>query len=477
MDYFPLFLNVRGRAVLVVGGGSVAARKIGLLRAAGARVTVGAPALDAELATLVERGELRWQRGEFDRNWLPHQTLVIAATDDRAVNAKVARGADALNIPVNVVDDPELSRFIVPAIVDRSPIVIAISSGGRAPVLARRVRAQLESVLDESLGQLADLAERFRGRAKQLFHSVSARRQFWERVFDSAVPSLIKARRQDEAERQVLALLNAAENPQPATSAQSTAGHVSLVGAGPGDPGLLTLNALRALQQADVIVHDQLVSPAVLALARRDADLIDVGKKAGDHKTSQERINALLVELAQQGKRVVRLKGGDPFIFGRGGEELEQLRAHAVSFDVVPGITAALACGAYAGIPLTHREHAQSVRFVTAHCQQSQDSLDWPSLARDRQTVVFYMGVAQLATIRSQLLQHGRDGTTPFALIENGSRPEQRVVTGQLAELPEKAAAFAVKSPALLVVGEVAALADSLHWFGQLQRSAPAQAA
>lgn len=475
MDYFPLFLNIRDRAVLVVGGGSVAARKIALLRAAGARVTVGAPALDAELAALVERGELRWQRGEFDRNWLPHQTLVIAATDDRAVNAKVARGADALNIPVNVVDDPELSRFIVPAIVDRSPIVIAISSGGRAPVLARRVRAQLESVLDESLGQLADLAERFRGQVKQLFRSVSARRQFWEQVFDSAVPALIKARRQDEAEQLLSALLDSSQQ-QPDTSAVHT-GHVSLVGAGPGDPGLLTLNALRALQQADVIVHDQLVSPAVLALARRDADLIDVGKKAGDHKTSQERINALLVELAQQGKRVVRLKGGDPFIFGRGGEELEQLRAHQVSFDVVPGITAALACGAYAGIPLTHREHAQSVRFITAHCQQSQDALDWPSLARDRQTLVFYMGVAQLTTIRDQLLQHGRDGNTPFALIENGSRPEQRVITGQLAELPEKAAAYAVRSPALLVVGEVAALADSLHWFGQLQRSLPAQAA
>ncbi|NQD36339.1 uroporphyrinogen-III C-methyltransferase [Permianibacter sp. IMCC34836] len=481
MDYFPLFLNLHGRPVLVVGGGAVAARKIDLLRTAGARVTVGAPELLPELAALVSTGTLQWQQGEFDRNWLPHNTLVIAATDDRAVNARVARGAEALNIPVNVVDDPELSRFIVPAIVDRSPLLIAISSGGRAPVLARRVRAQLETVLDESLGRLADLAERFRGKAKQVFRSVGERRLFWEKVFDSNVPALVKAHQDADAEHAISQLL--AGEAVNRSTAVTAPGQVSLVGAGPGDPGLLTINALRALQRADVIVHDQLVSQAVLDLARRDAELIDVGKKAGDHKTSQERINALLVTLARQGKKVVRLKGGDPFIFGRGGEELEQLRAHDIRFDVVPGITAALACGAYAGIPLTHREHAQSVRFVTAHCQaktgdsSSHEPLDWPSLARDRQTLVFYMGVAQLETIRTQLQAHGRAGSTPFALIENGSRPEQRVITGTLADLPEQAAAFAVRSPALLVVGEVAALAETLHWYGQLPQQAAAKAA
>jgi uroporphyrin-III C-methyltransferase / precorrin-2 dehydrogenase / sirohydrochlorin ferrochelatase len=474
MDYFPLFLNLRDRPVLVVGGGAVAARKIELLRSAGAWVTVGAPTLLPELQALVAANELRWRPGEFDRNWLPHNTLIIAATDDRAVNVKVARGAEALNIPANVVDDPELSGFIVPAIVDRSPVIVAISSGGRAPVLARRVRAQLETVLDESLGRLAELAERFRDQVKQRFRSIGERRLFWEKIFDSAVPTLVKAQQDHDADQLLLQLLDS----ETTTTAAQHTGHVSLVGAGPGDPGLLTVNALRALQRADVIVHDQLVSKAVLDLARRDAELIDVGKKAGDHKTSQERINELLVELAQQGKQVVRLKGGDPFIFGRGGEELEQLRARAVRFDVIPGITAALACGAYAGIPLTHREHAQSVRFVTAHCQQSQDSLDWPGLARERQTLVFYMGVAQLATIRAQLLEHGRDADTPFALIENGSRPEQRVITGRLTELPEKAAAWAVRSPALLVVGEVAALAETLNWFGQLQTDMPvAQAA
>ena len=470
MDYFPLFLKLDRQPVLVVGGGDVAERKIALLRAAGAVVTVGAPTLTPVLQAQVEQQALHWRNGEFQDAWLTGQRLVIAATDDRSVNARVYHGAEARGIPVNVVDDPELSRFIVPAIVDRSPIVIAISSGGRAPVLARRVRAQLETVLDESLGRLADLAERFRERAKQVFGSVSARRKFWERVFDSEIPALIKARRDAEADTQLTTLLNEAEQQ---SHEPAPRGHVSLVGAGPGDPGLLTLNALRALQQADVIVHDQLVSKAVLDLARRDADLLDVGKKAGDHKTEQQRINDVLVTLAQAGKKVVRLKGGDSFIFGRGGEELEALVAHGISFDVVPGITAALACGAYAGIPLTHREHAQSVRLVTAHCQRGSDgvvtdTLDWPSLARDRQTLVFYMGVAQLETIRSQLIRHGRDAGTPFALIENGSRPEQRVITGTLANLPEQAAAFAVRSPALLVVGEVAGLADKLHWFGEL---------
>lgn len=486
MDYFPLFLKLQGQPVLVVGGGDVAERKIALLQAAGATVSVGAPELTEALQAQVAQQTLHWLAGMFTEAWLDGNRLVIAATDDRAVNARVYHAAEARAIPVNVVDDPELSRFIVPAIVDRSPIVIGISSGGRAPVLARRVRAQLETVLDESLGRLAELAERFRDRAKQVFASVSERRKFWESIFDSDVPHLIKAHRDQEAEAALNARFAAvaagdsveasADNAVGRT--KSKTGHVSLVGAGPGDPGLLTLNALRALQQADVIVHDQLVSKAVLELARRDADLLDVGKKAGDHKTEQQRINELLVTLATAGKKVVRLKGGDPFIFGRGGEELEALRAHGIPFDVVPGITAALACGAYAGIPLTHREHAQSVRFVTAHCQRGSDgvitdTLDWPSLARDRQTLVFYMGVAQLETIRAQLLRHGRAANTPFALIENGSRPEQRVVTGTLAELPERAAAFAVRSPALLVVGEVAGLAGQLHWFGELLQGEP----
>lgn len=478
MDYFPLFLKLQGLPVLVVGGGAVAERKTALLRAAGAQVTIVAPTLTPTLAALQTTQQVQWLAGEFVEANVTGKRLVIAATDDRAINVRVFAAAEAQHIPVNVVDDPELSRFIVPAIVDRSPLVIAISSGGRAPVLARRIRAQLETVLDESLGRLAQFAERFRDRVKSAFASVNERRQFWESVFDSEVPALIKSRRDDDAETRVADLL---ATPANASTLAPARGHVSLVGAGPGDPGLLTLNALRALQTADVIVHDQLVSPAVLNLARRDAEQIDVGKKAGDHKTEQDRINQLLVELAQCGKKVVRLKGGDPFIFGRGGEELEQLRAHDISFDVVPGITAALACGAYAGIPLTHRDHAQSVRFVTAHCQRGRDgvvtdNLDWPSLARDRQTLVFYMGVAQLEAIRSQLLAHGRAAETPFALIENGSRPEQRVVTGTLAELPETAARWAVRSPALLVVGEVAALAESLHWFGQLA-NAPATAA
>ena len=457
MDYFPLFLRLQGKPVLLVGAGEVARRKLVLLRAAGAVVTVVAPDLSAIATDYANDAQVLLQQQAFAPEQLHGKWLVIAATNDSSVNAAVAQAAEAQQIWANVVDDTEQCSAIVPAIVDRSPVVIAISSGATAPVLARRIRAQLEALIDESVGTLAKMAQRWRETIKTRLPDVSARRRFWDAVLDSRLPALLKNRREQDAEQLLSDLLAQAETPQ--------RGHVSLVGAGPGDPGLLTLNAQRALQQADVIFYDQLVSPAVLELARRDAELISVGKKAGDHKTSQAAINALLVEHAKQNKRVVRLKGGDPFIFGRGGEELEALAAEHISFDVVPGITAAIACAAYAGIPLTHRSHAQSVRFVTAHCQNSADTLDWANLAREQQTLAFYMGVAQLETIRAKLLEHGATPTLPFAMIENGSRPEQRVITGHLSELPEKARTHQVQSPALLVIGDVAQLHHRLQWF------------
>jgi uroporphyrin-III C-methyltransferase/precorrin-2 dehydrogenase/sirohydrochlorin ferrochelatase len=332
-------------------------------------------------------------------------------------------------------------------------------------MLARLLRERLEALLDHSLGALASLAQELRKRIRVRFPDMAARRGFYESLLAGPVAALLRQGRPDEA----LAAAEQALSSAPAVSS----GSVVLVGAGPGDPGLLTLRALRALNEADVILHDRLVGADVLELARRDAERIEVGKQAGHHHTTQDGIHALLLEHARAGRRVVRLKGGDPFVFGRGGEELEFLRQHDIPFEVVPGITAAVACAAYAGVPLTHRNHAQSVRFVTAHCQASHDTLDWPALAQERQTLAVYMGVGELPAVQARLLEHGRARGTPFALIENGSRPEQRVVTGTLANLAERAAAHAVRSPALLILGEVAALASTLAWFGSAPLGAP----
>ncbi len=455
MRYFPLFADLRDRRVLVVGGGAVAKRKVRLLLDAGARVRLVAPEVTAWLG---EHPALEVCRETFSAQHIEGVVLAIAATDDRMVNAAIAAAGHERNVLVNVVDVAELSSFIVPAIVDRSPLVIAISTGGVAPVLARLVRERLESLIDGSFGQLAGLLQRWRGRIKLGLPDVDARRRFYETVVRGRVAALARSSDMPGAERELERTLQYADAP--------SRGRVVLVGAGPGDAGLLTLNALRALQEADVILHDRLVSDEVMNLARRDADRICVGKMAGGHSVAQGRIHELLLEQARLGRRVVRLKGGDPFIFGRGGEELEFLARHGIPFEVVPGITAAIACGAYAGIPLTHREHAQSVRFVTAHSGDALAGLDWATLARERQTLALYMGVAGLGTIRDELVRHGCAPATPVAIVENGSRRNQRVVLATLAELEEAGRAAAVKSPALVIVGEVAALAASLHWFG-----------
>jgi len=463
---FPLFADLRGRAVRVVGGGAVAERKIEALLHAGALPRVGAPALTPRLAQWAAEGRIAWQRGDFTPGWLDAVWLVIAATDDGSVNRAVAAEAEARRLLANVVDDAELSSFQVPALVERGDLQIAISSGGHAPMVARHIRRQLETLLDDSWGALVSLLGRQRTRIRARFPEMGARRRFFEQLLAGAVPRLLR-QRQDVAAQAAFdqALVSAAAAP--------AAGTVTLVGAGPGDAGLLTLNALRAMNEADVILHDRLVSADVLAMARRDATRIEVGKSARGHSTRQEDIHALMLEHARAGRRVVRLKGGDPFVFGRGGEELQVLKAHGVPFEVVPGITAALACAAYSGVPLTHRDHAQAVRLVTAHCKDSMDTLDWQALAQERQTLAVYMGVAGLTSFRNQLIAHGRAATTPFALVENGSRREQRVVTGTLADLPDTARAFDVHSPALLILGEVAALAHTLHWYGAAPLAAP----
>lgn len=454
---FPVFLDLAGRRVLLVGGGVVARRKAEALLEAGADLVVGAPELVPELARALVEGRLAHYRGEFQPEWLEGAWLVIAATDDATVNAAVAREAEARRIWANVVDDAPRCSFQVPARVERGPIQIAISSRGEAPMLARWLRETLETQLEPSLGALAAWLGGKRDALRARFPDTARRRQVIEALIRGPAAQALRSGRLDEAEAALDAALLEDATPR---------GRVVLVGAGPGDPGLLTMRGLRALNQADVVLHDRLVSAEVLALARRDAERIEVAKEAGTHHTTQQRIHELLVEHARKGKMVVRLKGGDPFVFGRGGEELEALRAEGIPYEVVPGITAALACAAYAGIPLTHRDHAQSVRLVTAHCRNSIDTLDWAALAQERQTLAVYMGVQGLDILRERLIAHGRSPATPFALIENGSRPDQRVVLGTLSNLPERAIAENVRSPALLILGEVAALAKPLHWFG-----------
>lgn len=465
MDYFPIFLRLTGEPVLVVGGGEVAARKVELLLRAGAKVTVVAPALVDTLRDKATAGEIMHVAAEFAPDHLEGVRLAIAATDRHSVNAWVAYQAEARRIPVNVVDDRELSRFIVPAIVDRSPVVVAIGSSGDAPVLTRRLRERLETLLPQRLGALARLAGRLRPTVKARLNSPGSRRRFWERFFDGPIASDVLAGREDTEssalEQRVSESLATFSRPA------AVEGEVALVGAGPGDPGLLTLRAVRALQNADVVLYDRLVSAEVLDLARRDAERVYVGKAAGEAHVAQDEINDLLVNLAKQGKRVCRLKGGDPFIFGRGGEELEALARAGVRFEVVPGITAAIGSAAYAGIPLTHRDHARTLTFVTGHCKDESDesSIDWGSLARPAQTVVFYMGLAHLDRILARLRERGAPATRAAAVVEQGTQAAQRVITGTLADLAEKARAANVKSPALLIVGEVTRLHDVLHWF------------
>ncbi|WP_324031881.1 siroheme synthase CysG [Aeromonas caviae] len=457
MDYLPIFCRLDNKPVLLVGGGEVAERKARLLLDAGAQLTVVAPDLDPELAELAANGTIEWLAGEFAPQQLAGKWLVVAATDRREVNALVYQSANMARIFANVVDDPKRSSFIMPSIIDRSPLMVAISSGGKAPVLARLLREKLEALLPRHLGAVAAFAGSLRERVKARFATMGERRRFWERLLGADRLGQALARGDHASAHQLADNLFADES--------QSAGEVVLVGAGPGDPGLLTLHALRQMQQADVVVYDRLVSDEVMALVRRDAKRIFVGKQAGNHCVPQEGINQLLLEEAKKGQRVVRLKGGDPFIFGRGGEELETLVGTGIGFQVVPGITAASGCAAYAGIPLTHRDHAQSVRFVTAHGKGGAQDLDWPLLAKDKQTLVFYMGLSSCATIREQLLTHGKAGDTPVALIERGTQPSQRVIRGTLDQLPELA--LGVESPALIMVGSVVTLADQLAWFGQ----------
>jgi uroporphyrin-III C-methyltransferase/precorrin-2 dehydrogenase/sirohydrochlorin ferrochelatase len=450
MDYLPLFLDVRDRLIVVVGGGAVASRKVELLLRASARVRVIAPALDPTLAVWRDAGRIEYRPVAFSASQLDGAALVIAATDDAGVNDAVAVAARALGVWVNTVDDRERSDVIFPAIVDRSPVIVAIGTEGSSPTLARRVRSQIEALLPSRLGELARFAARWRTRVASALPGLPERLRFWERVL--AGPAATRALSGDDAAADAVIAEALATRGEPA-------GEAYLIGAGPGDPDLLTLRAQQLLQLADVVLHDRLVSPAVLDRARRDALKINVGKLPGHHEVTQAHINELLLQYTRQGLRVARLKGGDPFVFGRGGEEMEVLRAAGIPVTVVPGITAGLGAAASAGIPLTHRGVAQSVTFVTATGAGAMD-VDWTALARRNQTVVFYMSAAQVGLIARELTARGLPPDYPAALLERATWPDQRVLPTTVGGLVDCANRAQLKSPTLLIVGEVTALAQ-----------------
>jgi uroporphyrin-III C-methyltransferase/precorrin-2 dehydrogenase/sirohydrochlorin ferrochelatase len=459
MDFLPIFLDIRGKHCLLVGGNEIAARKAALLLGAGAWVIVVAPELSVGFKELAEQDRILHRPREFDPAMLDEVELVIAAHEDDAVNKAVSGAAKARHLPVNVVDTPHLCSFVMPSIIDRSPILVAVSSGGTAPVLARMLRARLETLIPSAYGRLSVIAAQFRDKVKAKFKRSESRRIFWEKVFQGPVAEMVFAG-QDQAAVATLESMIANE-----MESETTLGEVYLVGGGPGNPDLLTFRALRLMQQADVVVYDNLVSPGVLDMVRRDADRIYVGKQRDNHALPQEGINQLLVRLAQEGKRVLRLKGGDPFIFGRGGEEIETLAQNKVPFQVVPGITAASGVASYAGIPLTHRDHAQACIFVTGHLKDGSMDLDWEMLARPHQTIVIYMGLLGLPLLCQKLVEHGLSADTPAAIVQQGTTSKQRVLTGTLDSLPALAASAHLKPPTLIIVGTVVNLHDKLKWF------------
>ena len=446
MQTFPLFANLAGRPVLVVGGGTVAERKAHALLDAGACVHLAALQLTPQLQSWADQGKILLRGSHFEAAWLDDVFLAVAATDDAAVNQAVSDAAEARKKLVNVVDNPQLCSYIVPSVIDRSPVQIAISSNGTAPVLIRQLRQQLEAQIPQQFGNMADIAGRWRDTVKKRLGSLTERRRFWEILFSSRFADAAQSGDTTGAEALLQAQLD---------SGIPQHGEVTLVGAGPGDPGLLTLNALQAIQQADIVFHDALITDEILTLIRRDADRVPVGKRGGHHSVPQEQINELLISHAKKGLRVVRLKGGDPFIFGRGGEEMQAVTDQGIPCRVIPGITAALGASAYAGIPLTHRDHSQSVLFVTGHTCRNENAIDWDTLARPRQTIVVYMGTVNAQRITRELTQRGRPADTPVAVISHATRSSQKVYAGTLSALDNLASQAA--APALFIIGEVAA--------------------
>ena len=456
MNIFPISLKLQQQRCLIVGGGHIAYRKALLLAKAGAKIDVLAPEIDDNLLQLVQQSQGQYVQDVFSSSTaLRHYRLVIAATDNNLVNQQVFAACEAENVLVNSVDDPPHCRFMVPAIIDRSPLVISVASNGTSPVLSRQIRTQLESSIPHGMGKLAEFSGKWRSAVKAKIVNPDERRIFWEDLYASPLKEQVFNDNIAEADRLIEQALQEWQKPK---------GEVYLVGAGPGDPELLTLKALRLMQQADVVIYDRLVSAPIMELCRRDAEKIYVGKARSNHAVPQDGINALLVKYASEGKRVCRLKGGDPFIFGRGGEEIEELFAAGITFQVVPGITAASGCSAYAGIPLTHRDYAQSVRFLTGHLKEGSPELPWSELVYENQTLVLYMGLVGLEKICAELIAHGQRADMPVALVSKGTTPEQKVVVGTLADIASKVSEHQIQAPTLTIIGEVVRLREQLQW-------------
>ena len=459
MSNFPAFLILDDQPCLVVGGGAIAARKCQQLLKAGAKVTVVAPVIDSTLEKLKLANQIFHKEKNYDESCLQNMVLVIAATDDEGLNTTIAQQAKAINLQVNVVDNPVAGTFIMPSVIDRSPVMIAISTGGASPVLARLLRARLETVIPSSYGKVADLMARFRDKVKKQIPKIRERRRFWEHILQGPVAEMLYAGQ----DKRAMVLLEKQLN-QDITQVESR-GEVYLVGGGPGDPDLLTFRALRLMQQSDVVLYDRLVAPAIVDLVRRDAERIYVGKERNNHALPQKEINQLLVDLAKQGKRVLRLKGGDPFIFGRGGEEIDLLSINNIPFQIVPGITAASGCATYAGIPLTHRDYAQSCLFITGHLKDGTTNLNWPALVQPQQTLAVYMGTHGIDILSRELIKHGLPATTPVAIVQQGTTSEQCVYISTLKALPNLPKEHDIKPPSMIIIGEVVKLRDKLAWF------------
>jgi len=457
MKYFPLFVDINHRQCLVIGGGSVANRKVKSLLKSGASVTLVSPDVTDQIQHLGDTGEIKILPREYQSSDLSNTFLVIAATNNTAINNSIAEQANDKNILVNVADNPDLGSFIFPSVVDRSPVTVAISTGGASPVFARQLRMRLDSLIPQSSGALASITEEYRDKVKQTFSQIEHRKEFWETALNGVFAEYIYAGNEQQARSWLDSQLNRGES--------RAIGEVYLVGAGPGDPDLLTFKALRLMQQADVMVYDRLVSKAILDMANKDAQRLYVGKEKSNHAVPQNNINQILVDFAKQGKRVLRLKGGDPFIFGRGGEEIEKLTENNIPFQVVPAVTAASGCSAYAGIPLTHRDYAQSVTFATGHLRDGTINLNWQQLTQLNHTIVFYMGLSGISVISQKLQEHGMSPSMPAALVEQGTTSNQRVHIGTVASLPQLVKDSGVRAPTLTIIGEVVSLHDKLNWY------------
>ncbi len=461
MEHLPIFLDLNGKRTLIVGGGVIAARKADLLLRAGSEVTIVAPELGDELKMLNETHAFNHKVEKLIAEDLNGCVVAFGTAEDDSLNDDLCELAASAGILVNVSDKTESCDFIMPAIVDRTPLLVAISSGGTSPLLVRMLKARFETTIPAAYGRLAEFAGSYRDRIKKLIPNLTRRRRFWEAMVSGPVAEHLFSNQLEQAE-----LLMGSQLKEAAVAGDKPpVGEVYLVGTGPGDPDLLTFRALRLMQQADVVLYDRLIGEGILNLVRRDAERIYVGKLPENHSVPQEEIGKMLIRLAQEGKRVLRLKGGDPFVFGRGGEEIEALSENGIAFQVIPGVTAAVGCASYAGIPLTHRDHAQGCMFVTGHEKDGKLDLNWNSMIQPRQTVVVYMGLSSLGAITGGFVANGADPATPAAIIENGTRAGQRVITGTLESLPEQTKEAGIKSPALIIVGSVVTLRDKLSWF------------